>query len=137
MKMRTLMYGLLLGLLTVGFTGCESSSQKGTATAGAAGTAGAVDAAQATQTGVVEHTVHDASPASATVPSTTQATVPARPRPRRVVDQGGSKAMGLRTQKPGFVISPYAMYDEPIDVSGLPAGTEVKCPYTGKIFIVP
>jgi hypothetical protein len=39
--------------------------------------------------------------------------------------------------KPGRVKSPYAQYAGEVDVSGIPSGTTVKCPFTGKIFIVP
>jgi hypothetical protein len=37
----------------------------------------------------------------------------------------------------GFVNSPYAAKHQLVDVTGLPAGMEVKCPYTGKLFRVP
>ncbi|MEM6884142.1 MAG: hypothetical protein AAF571_03865 [Verrucomicrobiota bacterium] len=45
----------------------------------------------------------------------------------------GTKVSG----KPGLVKSPYAPYAGDVDVKGYAAGTQVKCPYTGKIFIVP
>jgi hypothetical protein len=39
--------------------------------------------------------------------------------------------------KPGLVKSPFAPYAGEVDVSGLKSGQAAKCPYTGKIFIVP
>jgi hypothetical protein len=39
--------------------------------------------------------------------------------------------------KPGFVISPYAPKEGYVDVRGYKAGTEVKDPYSGKVFLVP
>ncbi len=38
--------------------------------------------------------------------------------------------------KPGFVYSPFDA-GRLVDVSGIPSGTKVKCPYTMKIFLVP
>jgi hypothetical protein len=39
--------------------------------------------------------------------------------------------------KPGFVTSPYAPSNGYVDVRGFPKDTEVKDPYSGKIFLVP
>ncbi len=39
--------------------------------------------------------------------------------------------------RPGFVNSPFAAKHQLVDVTGLPAGMEVKCPYSGKLFRVP
>jgi hypothetical protein len=39
--------------------------------------------------------------------------------------------------KPGFVTSPFAPYSGYVDVRGFPPGTEVKDPYTQKVFLVP
>lgn len=39
--------------------------------------------------------------------------------------------------KPGFVTSPYQPKSGYVDVRGFPSGTEVKDPYSGKIFLNP
>ncbi|CAN5541429.1 hypothetical protein BH09VER1_BH09VER1_24170 [soil metagenome] len=38
--------------------------------------------------------------------------------------------------KPGYVVSPFNQTGY-VDVRGFPPGTEVKCPYTSKVFLVP
>jgi len=39
--------------------------------------------------------------------------------------------------KPGFFISPFAPGMGMVDARGFPSGTQVKCPYSGKIFVIP
>jgi hypothetical protein len=39
--------------------------------------------------------------------------------------------------KPGFVVSPYSPNAGYVDIRGFPSETEVKDPYTGKVFITP
>ncbi len=41
------------------------------------------------------------------------------------------------TGKPGFVTSPHAPESGYVDLRGFPPDTEVKCPYSGRLFLVP
>ena len=67
--------------------------------------------------------------------STTTTTTQTSPAPNVPV---GSPEYGKPVPgKPGFVTSPYAPAAGYVDVRGFPPGTEVKDPYTGKIFLVP
>jgi hypothetical protein len=64
-------------------------------------------------------------------PVATPAPTPAPAAPRDV--SYGTPVPG----KPGFVTSPHSPYAGYVDVRGFPPNTEVKCPYSGKIFLVP
>ncbi len=53
------------------------------------------------------------------------------------VPRTGNPEYGVKVPgKDGFVTSPYSKQGY-VDVRGFPPGTEVKDPYTGKIFLVP
>ncbi|MEM9478496.1 MAG: hypothetical protein AAGA58_02415 [Verrucomicrobiota bacterium] len=39
--------------------------------------------------------------------------------------------------KPNYVYSPFAKKNQIVDVQGMAPGTKVRCPYTGKLFLVP
>jgi hypothetical protein len=65
------------------------------------------------------------------MPTRTASSVPVQ-RPRTDLPYGVSVP-----NKPGFVISPYSPNAGYVDVRGFPSGTEVKDPYTGKVFITP
>lgn len=58
--------------------------------------------------------------------------VPPSKKPRRDLPYGIPVP-----NKQGFVTSPYAPKSGYVDVRGFPSGTEVKDPYTGKIFLTP
>lgn len=71
-------------------------------------------------------------------------TVPANIKPAPVASTPPAKAETQEIPfgspiagRPGFVNSPYAAKHQLVDVTGLPVGMEVKCPYTGKLFRVP
>lgn len=69
------------------------------------------------------------SPTPSSAPTTPEATPP----PGAADLPFGTAIAG----RPGFVNSPYAAKHQLVDVTGLPVGMEVKCPYTGKLFRVP
>jgi hypothetical protein len=75
--------------------------------------------------------MNNATPSAPSAPSTPAATTPAT---SPVVELPyGAPIAG----RPGFVNSPFAAKHQLVDVTGLPVGMEVKCPYTGKLFRVP
>jgi hypothetical protein len=85
-------------------------------------------ATTATTTTATTPPTDPADPTAATTPTTTTSTAGAA---------RGDYPYGVPVpDKPGFVRSPYSP-DKLTDVRGYAPGTEVKDPYTGKIFLVP
>lgn len=80
-------------------------------------------------------------PSAPTEPtSTTPTNEPPPPPPpsNPQVKSQGELAYGKPVPgKPGYVTSPYAPAQGYVDVRGFPPGTEVRCPYSQKIFLVP
>lgn len=58
---------------------------------------------------------------------------PSNPPPTPTGPQYGIKVPG----KPGYIYSPYAKTEGLVDVQGYAPGTKVKCPFTGKVILVP
>jgi len=77
-----------------------------------------------------------ASTAPAPAPSKSQTPPPPAPKPAPAAAPKLPFGTAING-RPGFVNSPYAEKHQLVDVTGLSVGTEVKCPYTGKLFRVP
>jgi hypothetical protein len=88
--------------------------------------------------------VADYPPAPAPLPTPTPTVAASQPPPVRPASAPPTKSAkrdipyGIPIpNKPGFVTSPYSPKAGYVDVRGFPSGTEVKDPYSGKIFLTP
>lgn len=75
-------------------------------------------------------------------PSLEKPNAPGQPAPAPVKPSAPAKREDLPfgiviPGKQGYVYSPFADSKQQVDVTGIPTGTKVKCPYTGKVFRVP
>jgi hypothetical protein len=71
-------------------------------------------------------------PAGTPEPTVRTASIVTEKNPNRDMPYGIPVA-----NKPGFVTSPYSPDRGLVDVRGIPSGTEVKDPFTGKLFLTP
>jgi hypothetical protein len=71
-------------------------------------------------------------------PPPVQQSTPTPPPSAPTPAPANTPAFGIKVpSKPGFVLSPYDKGARLVDVQGMASGTKVKCPYTGKVFVVP
>jgi uncharacterized membrane protein len=89
---------------------------------------------------IKQSTTRDASVAASPGASATPAQPSVRAATAAPQAKGGKRDVpyGIPVpNKPGFVTSPFAPNGGYVDVRGFPSGTEVKDPYTDKIFLTP
>jgi hypothetical protein len=77
-------------------------------------------------------------PSPTPTPTATSTQPPVRPASAPPIKTKRDIPYGIPVpNKPGFVTSPYSPKAGYVDVRGFPSGTEVKDPYSGKIFLTP
>ncbi len=141
MKISSLILPAALALTLL--AACEDESRPRTRQNSAAQTGSNNYGYQQSTPGTATDFVTDATPTPTPAPSAADMTAAAptptpspnaaAPAPEQHNVPYGTPVAG----KPGFVTSPHAPYAGYVDVRGFPPNTEVKDPYSGKIFLVP
>ncbi len=122
---------------------CEEESRPRTRQDTAATTGSNNYGYQQATPGTATDFVTDATPSPSPSPEPAPTLTDAAPTPTPAPAVGGApeqRTLPYGTPvagKPGFVTSPHAPYAGYVDVRGFPPNTEVKDPYSGKIFLVP
>lgn len=81
-------------------------------------------------------------PISSSTPPVSKPPVKTQSKPNTsnptAIDDDGAIPYAKRIEgRPDYVYSPYASKSQIVDVSGMAADAKVRCPYTGKLFLVP
>jgi hypothetical protein len=136
--MTRILQSVVTVLALASITGCAVEEQRERRTRpnrfGYQSTETVTETVQTTPPPVTETVETTTAAVSDTPPPTTATTVTTQTAPPQKKDYPyGTPVPG----KAGFVTSPHAPYSGYVDVRGFPPGTEVKDPYTQKIFLVP